>query len=211
MTITAALLAFAVAALLLTITPGVDTLLILRTSAIEGRRPAVFATMGIATGCVLWGAAIALGMGALFAAAPLLFEAVKWAGAAYLVWMGLAMLLRPRESLVAPSPDGGRSTRSGTAALWFRRGLLTNLLNPKVGIFYLSFLPQFVPAGYAPAPFIFLLACIQMAMGVVWLAGVMAATAPLGRLLARPAIMRRMDRTCGALFVALGARLALTR
>jgi len=211
MTLTAALLAFTVAAILLTITPGVDTLLILRTSALEGRRPAIFATIGIATGCVIWGAAIALGMGALFAAAPLLFEAVKWAGAAYLVWIGLAMLLRPREKMAVSGAEGAGGRRRDGAWLWYRRGLLTNLLNPKVGIFYLSFLPQFVPAGYAPAPFIFLLACLQMAMGVAWLAAIMAATAPLGRLLAKPAVMRRTDRTCGALFVALGARLALSR
>lgn len=210
MTIAAALLSFAVAAALLTITPGVDTLLILRTSTLEGRRQAMFATAGIATGCVLWGVAIALGMGALFAAAPLLFGAVKWAGAAYLVWIGLAMVLSPRETL-AVRGGGEQGGRRDGALLQYWRGLLTNLLNPKVGIFYLSFLPQFVPAGYAPAPFIFLLACLQMLMGVAWLAAVVAATVPLGRLLARPAVMRRMDRMCGGLFVMLGARLALAR
>ncbi len=210
MTLLPALLGFTIASALLTITPGVDTLLVLRTAAMDGRRPALFATLGIATGCIVWGAAVALGMGALFAAAPMLFEAVKWAGAAYLVWIGLGQLLRPRETRARSEAESGRA-RGDAALACYRRGLLTNLLNPKVGIFYLSFLPQFVPAGYAPAPFIFLLACLQMAMGVAWLLGVIAATAPLGRMLAKPRVLKRIDRSCGGLFVLLGAKLALTR
>ena len=152
---------------------------------------------------------MALGVAAVLAAAPMLFMAVKWAGAAYLVWIGLGLLLRPRGGLdLAGEEDGAKG---GDAWLWYRRGLVTNLLNPKMGIFYLSFLPQFVPQGFAPVPFIFGLACLHGLMGLLWLAGLIAATVPLGRMLARPAIVRRLDRTCGGLFVLLGARLALAR
>lgn len=207
MTLGQSLLAFALAGGLLTVTPGVDTLLVLRTATVEGRRAAALAALGIGVGCFVWGAAVALGMGALFAAAPLLFHAVRWAGAAYLAWIGIGLLVRPR---TAPAIEGGSGT-GGAAWLWCRRGLVTNLLNPKVGIFYLSFLPQFVPAGHAPAPFIALLAALHGLMGLAWFAALITATAPLGRALARPAVARWMDRGCGALFVGLGAKLALAR
>lgn len=208
MTLAQSLVAFALAGGLLTVTPGVDTLLVLRTATVEGRRPAAFAALGIGAGCLAWGAAVALGMAALFVAAPLLFDAVRWAGAAYLAWIGLGLLLRPRAALAIEADGGGTG---GTALLWFGRGFVTNLLNPKVGIFYLSFLPQFVPPGHAAGGFIFLLAALHVLMGLIWFAGLIAATAPIAGLLARPATVRAMDRACGALFVGLGVKLALTR
>jgi threonine/homoserine/homoserine lactone efflux protein len=209
MTLFQSLIAFAIAGGLLTITPGVDTLMVLRTATIEGPRRAMLAALGIGSGLIVWGGAVALGMGSLMAAEPMLFGAVRWAGALYLGWIGLGLLLRPRNRLEL-APDG-RPAASGGALLWYRRGLVTNLLNPKIGIFYLSFLPQFVPAGFAPGPFIFLLACLHILMGLAWFAGLIAATVPLGRMLARPAFVRRLDRACGALFVGFGARLLVAR
>ena len=89
---------------------------------------------------------MALGLGALLAASPLAFTVLKWAGAAYLVWLGLNLILKPRDRFEV----GGRARRRGGGDFtWMRRGLLTNLLNPKVGVFYVSFLPQFLPAGVA--------------------------------------------------------------
>lgn len=208
MTLVQALIAFTLAAGLLTVTPGVDTLMVLRTFAAEGPRRAILAAIGIGTGCLLWGAAVALGVGALILAAPMLFLAMKWAGAAYLAWIGLGLLLRPRASLATVS---AAAALPGGALTWFRRGLVTNLLNPKIGIFYLSFLPQFVPQGYAPPTFIFLLACLHVVLGLLWFALLIAASLPLGRLLARPRFVRAMDRACGMLFVAMGAKLVLTR
>src|SRR5687767_1909404 len=128
------LIAFTVAAALLTVTPGLDTALVLRTAAAEGPRRATLATLGIATGCLIWGALVALGLGALLAASQLAFTVLKWVGAAYLVWLGIGMILKPRQTF-----DAGQAQPSAGS---FRRGLLTNLLNPKVGVFYVSFLPQ---------------------------------------------------------------------
>jgi threonine/homoserine/homoserine lactone efflux protein len=206
MTTAQALLAFVAAASILTITPGVDTALVLR-SAAGGPRPAAYAACGIALGCLLWGAAVSIGLGALLAASPTAFTVVKWAGAAYLLFLGFKLILHPREHF------GTDSTNPVHLDQWrsFRRGLLTNLLNPKVGIFYITFLPQFVPAGADVALFSFLLTTIHVALGLAWFAVLIAATVPMGRLLRRSRIVKAMDRVTGTIFVAFGVKLALSR
>ncbi|MFN3583630.1 LysE family translocator [Phenylobacterium sp.] len=207
MTVAAALLAFSVAAGLLTITPGLDTALVLRTTAAEGSKRAALAGLGIVTGCLAWGAAVALGLGALLAASTLAFTILKWIGAAYLVWLGLNLILKPRQrfdldAAAAPAGDG---------LAWMRRGLLTNLLNPKVGVFYVSFLPQFLPHGVPAAPFIFLLAALHAVMGLAWFATLIAATRPIAGALKQAAVVRWLDRLTGGVFLAFGLRLALER
>ena len=204
MTLCTALALFVVAAGLLTITPGLDTALVLRTAAVEGPRRAALAALGIACGCLAWGAAVALGLGALLAASQAAYTVLKWVGAAYLAWLGVGLILRPRSTfeLAAPGPRRGG---------WWLRGFLTNLLNPKVGVFYVSFLPQFVPAHVAAAPFIFLLAAIHAAMGASWLGVLIAGMAPLKRWLQRAAVVRWLDRATGVVFLGFGARLALER
>lgn len=174
-----ALLAFSLAAGLLTLTPGLDTALVLRTAATQGPRRAFAAAVGIGTGCLVWGVAAAVGAGALLTASTLAYTALKWAGAAYLVWMGLKMIAKPRDRFEpgAVAPTGGGVAGS------LRRGLLTNLLNPKVGVFYISFLPQFVPTGAHPASFGVLLAGIHVVMGLAWAGLLIAATTPLAGLL----------------------------
>ncbi|MDB5457043.1 MAG: LysE family translocator [Caulobacter sp.] len=207
MTTAQALLTFCVAAGLLTLTPGLDTALVLRTAASEGRRRAGLAALGIGLGCLVWGAAAALGAGALLAASHTAYVALKWAGAAYLLWIGLNLLLKPRARF---EPGAAAAVAGGDLAA-LRRGLLTNLLNPKVGVFYISFLPQFVPAGADPAAFAFGLAVIHVIMGLAWAAGLIAATAPLAGLLRRSAVVRWLDRVTGAVFVGFGLRLVLDR
>jgi threonine/homoserine/homoserine lactone efflux protein len=206
-TIVQALVAYVLAAALLTLTPGLDTALILRTAAVEGPKRAGLAAVGIITGCLVWGAAVALGLGALLAASSFAFTALKWAGAAYLLWLGLNLILKPRDrfelSKGAPAAGG--------AFAWMRRGLLTNLLNPKVGVFYISFLPQFLPAGIAPAPFIFLLAAIHAALGLAWSACLIGATRPIAGALKRASVVRWLDRLTGGVFLGFGVRLALER
>ena len=204
MTVPTALALFVAAAALLTVTPGLDTALVLRTAAVEGPRRAALAALGIACGCLTWGLAVALGLGALLAASQAAYTVLKWAGAAYLAWLGVGMILRPRSKFDLAS-DGARRGN------WWLRGFLTNLLNPKVGVFYVSFLPQFVPAGVPTGPFIFLLAAIHVAMGLPWCAVLIAATAPLKRWLSRAAVVRWLDRATGAVFLGFGARLALER
>lgn len=203
-----ALLAFSVAAGLLTITPGLDTAIVLRTAAVEGARRAALAAVGVITGCLVWGAAVALGLGVLLQASAMAFNVIKWAGAAYLVWLGIGLILKPRDrfDLSAPAGPAGASD-----VAWMRRGFLTNLLNPKVGVFYISFLPQFLPQGVPAGPFIFLLAALHGVMGLIWFAVLIGATRPLQGVLQRSAVVRWLDRLTGGVFLAFGVRLALER
>lgn len=198
------LLAFVVAATILTLTPGVDTAMVLRSAAVGGRRSAALAATGIALGCLVWGAAVAIGLGALLRASELAYNVLKWAGAAYLLWQGGRLLLAPRRSRVTGAAEDDAS--DVTAA--FRRGLLTNLLNPKVGVFYVTFLPQFVPAAANVAWYTFFLACLHVLLTLLWFALLIAATASLGRWLRQPRIIRWLDCLTGAVFVAFSIRLA---
>lgn len=208
MTVIQALLAFTVAAGLLTLTPGLDTALVLRTAAVEGPRRAVLAVVGILAGCFVWGALVAFGLGAVLQASTLAFAVLKWIGAAYLAWLGINLILKPRDSFevgAASGAPGGRDTD------WMRRGFLTNLLNPKMGVFYVSFLPQFLPRGVPAAPFMLGLTTIHVLLGVIWLSLLIAATQPIAKALKRPAVVRWLDRLTGGVFVAFGLRLALDR
>ena len=207
MTILQALIAFSIAAGLLTITPGLDTALVLRTAAVEGPRKAWLAAFGVCLGTLGWGAMVALGLGALLAASPLAFELLKWAGCAYLVWLGLNLILRPRDRFEIPG--AGDAGRSGAGWLW--KGALNNLLNPKAGVFYVSFLPQFVPASVPAAPWMFMLAGIHVVFGLVWFAALIGATRPIAGALQKTGVIRWLDRITGGLFVGFGLRLALAR
>ena len=204
MSVETALIAFVAAASLLTITPGLDTAMVLRTAAVEGPRTAALAALGIILGCLAWGAAVALGLGVLLAASSVAYTVLKWAGAAYLAWLGFRLIVKPRSRFDL----GAASTERG---IWLARGFLNNLLNPKIGVFYVSFLPQFVPPHVAAAPFIFLLAAIHGVLGAAWFAALIAATSPLKRWLERAAVVRWIDRVTGVVFVGFGLRLALDR
>jgi threonine/homoserine/homoserine lactone efflux protein len=208
MTVAQSLVAFCIAAGLLTIAPGLDTALVLRTAAAEGPRGAALAALGIVMGCLTWGAAVALGLGALLTASELAFSVLKWAGALYLVWLGLNLLCKPRSHFNLDLTDQGLPPSSRG---WLGRGFLTNLLNPKVGVFYVSFLPQFLPAHVPAGPFIFLLAVLHALLGIVWFALLIIATRPIARALKRPAVIRRLDRLTGLVFVGFGVKLALMR
>jgi threonine/homoserine/homoserine lactone efflux protein len=197
------LVAFILTAGLVTISPGLDSALVLRTAASEGPRPAALAGLGIALGCLAWAAVVAAGLGALLEASRVAYEVLRWVGAAYLIGMGYRLLRHPRRSALTELP----AARSGHAA--FARGALTNLLNPKVGVFYVSFLPQFVPAGAPVGPYVMMLGLIHALQGLVWFACLIMATQPLTRWLQRPSVVGWLDRATGGVFVAFGIGLAL--
>ena len=199
------LLAFTFAATLLTLTPGLDTALVLRTATVEGKRQALQATLGINAGCLLWGAAVAFGLGALIAVSELAYNLLKYCGAAYLAWLGLNMLLRPRRSLSPAEADGQPSSN------WFLKGMLGNVLNPKVGIFYVSFLPQFIPQGHSLIFWTFGLVSIHVVLGLAWSLVLIGATRPLSGFLRREKVIKWMDRTTGMIFVLFAARLAFSK
>lgn len=199
----ASLVAFIAAASLLVITPGLDTAFVLRMASTGGSRPAVRAALGIAAGCFCWAILVALGLGALLAASRLAYAVLRWVGAAYLVWIGYKMLRYPRHTFHA---EVEARDAKGTA---FATGALTNLLNPKVGIFYVSFLPQFVPQGVSVAPYIMLLGAIHTLLGLAWFACLITATRPIAGFLRSPAVVRTCDRLTGGVFIAFGVGLAL--
>ncbi|MGZ8284518.1 MAG: LysE family translocator [Allosphingosinicella sp.] len=197
------LIAFALAAALLTITPGLDTALVLRTAAAEGARRAFAAALGICLGCLAWGALVAVGLGMLLQASELAYRVLKWIGAAYLLYLGVRMIFARRGEAGDPAP--------APRANWFARGLLTNLLNPKVGAFYVSFLPQFIPAGASVPSTTLLLAAIHAALGLLWFALLIGATRPLAAMLRDPALLRGLDRATGGVLIFFGLRLAFSR
>lgn len=205
MTSAAALLAFTATAALLTITPGIDTALVLRTATAEGPRRAMLAALGIALGCLGWGLVVGAGLGALLTASQMAYEVLRWAGALYLFYLGLRLIRSPRHSLDLPDGHGGTATQPN----WLLRGFLTNMLNPKVGVFYVSFLPQFIPAGASVLGWSVLLAGIHNVLGLIWFGALVAATRPLLGVLRRPGVMVWLDRLTGGLFVAFGLKLAL--
>ncbi|HCN98121.1 MAG TPA: lysine transporter LysE [Leclercia sp.] len=204
MSVTDSLLAFSLAALLLTLTPGLDTALILRTACAEGGKKAFQAALGIDTGCFIWGALVALGLGALLAVSELAYTILKICGAAYLCWLGLQLIRRPRSSFnhsdgVNPSPGN-----------WFVKGMLGNVLNPKMGIFYVSFLPQFIPAGHSPFIWTFILVSIHVAIGTMWSVTLILSTHFASAILKKSSVIRGMDRATGGLFLCFAAKLALS-
>jgi threonine/homoserine/homoserine lactone efflux protein len=155
---------------------------------------------------------VALGLGALLAASKLAFDILKWAGCAYLVWLGLNLILRPRTRFdVGGAVTVERSGPPWARIGWFWRGVLNNLLNPKAGVFYVSFLPQFVPAGVPAAPWMFMLAGIHVVLGLIYFAALIGATRQVAGALQKARVIRWLDRVTGGVFIGFGVSLALAR
>ncbi len=205
MTILDSLLAFTVAAGILTITPGLDTALILRTAISEGKKQAWNAALGINTGCFLWGAMIAFGLGALFAASELAYTILKWCGALYLCWLGLQLIIKPRQQFEITQ------TTSNQQNNWYIRGVFSNLLNPKTGVFYISFLPQFIPSGNNPIVWTFILVFIHIFMSTIWSLSLIMATHKATKILKKPKFIEWMDRLTGGLFLLFAVKLAMSK
>ena len=212
MTIGQALLSFTLAAGLLTITPGLDTALVLRTAAVEGGKQAFLAGVGICFGCLLWGAAASFGLGALVAVSSLAYNMLRIVGAIYLGYLGIKLFIRAfARSSSHNTAEPLLQKQEGDGSLWLRRGLLTNLLNPKIGVFYLSFLPQFVPPGVQVWSFSILLASIHAAEGLLWFLLLTNATKFFSSWLRRSRVVMAFDSAMGAVFIGFGLKLAFDR
>lgn len=204
---------FIATAILLIITPGQDTFFILGRSLAGGRQAGIAAALGISAGTAIHTVLAALGLSALLATSPYAFMAVKFAGAAYLIYIGIRALLSRSDGLPGASGDPGAPGRPHLHWSAFRQGVLTNLLNPKVALFFLALLPQFIAAGSTHKVSAFLtLGLSFVALGLVWCVMLAIAAARLrGAFLRRPAMATVLNRLAGAVFIGLGLRLAAAR
>ncbi|WP_310718052.1 LysE family translocator [Streptomyces lydicus] len=214
------LIGFTAVAALLTVSPGPDFAVVLRTALSSGRRAALCSALGIATGCFVWGLAGAVGLTAMLSASKAAYHALRVAGALYLMWLGVQALrsarrIRPAGAGSAASPPGraahestvepDSSTGPVTPLRAFRTGLLTNVLNPKVGVVYISLLPQFIPHGAPVVATTLLLVAVHAALGVLWLGGIAVAVHRARAVLQRPRVRQRLDQATGGVLLALGA------
>jgi threonine/homoserine/homoserine lactone efflux protein len=202
---------FAVVSLVLTVTPGPDDVLVLRSSLHGGPRLGAATALGAGAGSLVWGAVSACGLAAVVTGAPLAYDAMRLAGAGYLTALGLAPLVgsmrgnRPAEP-VEPTPSG-RPRRPRWSA--FATGLASDLLNPKIGIFYVAVVPLFVPTGAPVIRYALLLCALDVAVAVVWLLGLSWTAAVAADWLRRPRVVRWCDRTLSACLVGVGAGMAV--
>lgn len=199
---------FLFAITILTLTPGFDTALVLRSAAAQGWKWASATAFGVTLGCLVWGVAVGLGLGALLLASEMAYNLLKWIGAAYLLYLGVKLLLNPRTQA-----EEGHSAQNKEQSYFacFSRGLFGNLLNPKVGVFYVTFLPQFIPAGASVPLWCTLMALTHMAIGLVWNAVLIGGSQYFAAHLRRPAVLKVMDRLTGCVFIGFAAKLALSR
>jgi threonine/homoserine/homoserine lactone efflux protein len=205
-TLGTAVLGFAVVALALTVTPGLDSALVLRAALTRGRREAAATAGGIVTGLFVWGAAAAVGVSALLTASHLAYDVLRFVGAAYLVAFGLRLLARALRGSPGADQDVQVQRSAWRAA---RQGLVTNLINPKIGVFYIALLPQFLPADSTPLLVGLLLAGVHGVLSLGWFALLIALASALARWLRHPATARAIDGVTGTTLVGFGVRLAV--
>jgi threonine/homoserine/homoserine lactone efflux protein len=208
--IDAALIAFIGIAALLTILPGADMALVAKVTLQDGRRSASFTSLGITAGLPVHATASALGLSVVLSTSAEAFTVVKVAGAAYLLYLGVQSLRRAGMTARAPGPGvagPGRAPLKDRAA--FAQGFLNNVLNPKVALFYLTFLPQFINPGDNVLLRSLLLAGIHVALGLVWLTAYAFAIDRLGKIVEGARVW--LERVTGAALIGLGVRLAFER
>jgi threonine/homoserine/homoserine lactone efflux protein len=200
---------FIATAVVLVLTPGQDTFFILGRSLAGGRREGIAAALGITAGSIVHTLLAALGLSALLATSPYAFMVVKFAGAAYLIYIGVRALLSRASGLPG---ENGRASKDG---FWpaFRQGVITNILNPKVALFFLALMPQFISATSDNKVAAFLVLGVTfMALGVVWCVILAVAAASLrGMFLRRPSMAGVLNKIAGSMFIGLGLRLATAR
>jgi threonine/homoserine/homoserine lactone efflux protein len=207
--------AFAIIAGLLTITPGADTMLVIRNVMARGRSSGLWTTVGACCGLFVHATLSALGLSWVLLRSATAFEILKIIGAGYLIWLGLQAVRRA----IRPEGDGHDLNGGGVAATSvagrgrrsFLEGFLSNVLNPKVGVFYLAFLPQFMTAGDWVFGKSMLLAAIHFVEGVVWMSALTFFIGGVQAWVNQPRVRRTIEATTGVALIGFGARLALER
>jgi threonine/homoserine/homoserine lactone efflux protein len=202
---------FAIVAGLLTIVPGLDTAMVLRSAVILGRRHGFATALGVLTGALIWGAGAAVGVSALLAASTAAYTAVRIAGAIYMVWLGSRLLLRGLKGGGDEPLAGAGPARPQPIGRSWARGLLTNLLNPKIGAFYVAVLPQFIPAHDSHLAVGLLLAFVHDLEGLVWFSAIILGTHSVRTLLGRRSARGAIDGATGATLIGFGLKLGLSK
>jgi threonine/homoserine/homoserine lactone efflux protein len=193
---------------LLTIMPGADMAMVARSVFTGGRRDAFATTLGISAGCLVWACASALGVAAVLAASQTAYDALRLVGAAYLVWLGIQSLLAARWGGYGAAAAATTAPRRTSP---FRQGLLTNLLNPKIAVFYSTFLPQFIAPGDSALAASMFLACVHITLGILWLSLYAWLLGRAVEAFKGSRLRRALDALTGTVLVALGLRLAAER
>ncbi|MHB1005288.1 MAG: LysE family translocator [Chloroflexota bacterium] len=203
-------IAFAGLALVLTLTPGVDMALVTKNALAYGRRAAFLSILGISLGVAFYATASALGLSAVLSQSPTVYWFVKTLGAGYLGYIGIQSLRGSGAHATLPEGPGAvvRAGNDPGVGVSFRQGLLTNLLNPKIALFYLTLLPQFISPGDPVLAKSLLLASIHIGFGLVWMSAYAYFIVRLSDLFLRPSTRLLMERATGALLIALALRLA---
>jgi len=204
------ILVFSGIAAVLTITPGADTALVTKNAISRGRSAGFATTFGIGLGCLIHSVASALGLSAILAQSAEAYQIVKMVGAVYLIYIGLNSLWGAYRSGSSATAAAAVATPA-SARRSFTEGLFTNLLNPKVALFYLTFLPQFIKPGSPVLQQSVLLASIHIAMGLVWLSLYTVFLGRMKHVLSRSNVKRNLEAVTGALLLSLGARLAFEK
>ncbi|ENM5726262.1 LysE family translocator [Vibrio mimicus] len=202
--------AFLIAITILTLTPGLDTALVIRNTSRAGFADGCTTSLGICFGLFVHATFSAIGISAILAQSAELFQIVKMIGAAYLIWLGISSLrslMKTGQGIEVASLTHSqfRLTRS------LREGFLSNVLNPKTAVFYLAFLPQFINPEYSPLAQSLLMALIHFAIAMVWQCGLAGALSSAKNLLKKASFMRWMEGTTGFVLVALGIKLLLEK
>ena len=190
---------------LLTITPGADMAMVARSVFMGGRRAAFATTLGISAGCVVWALASAAGIAAVLAASETAYDTLRLVGAAYLVWLGVQSLLAARRGY-AGSETAQAAARRGPSP--FRQGLLTNLFNPKIALFYTTFLPQFIGPGDPIILLSLAMAGVHILLGLIWLSTYAWLLDRALEAFRGSRVRRALDALTGAVLMGLGIRVA---
>ena len=198
---------FVALCLILAATPGANLTVVLGCARQGGQRAAVAATVGLTLGKVFWAAGSGLGLATLLATSRVAYDTLRLAGAAYLIWLGVQSLRSARRRPDLRRPDGAAPWLSAYGG--FRRGLIGDLLNPKVGIFYTTVFPQFIGPDDAVVPAAAALLAAHAAVLMTWYPGMSYVLTRVGRRLARPGLSAVLDRLMGSVLIGLGIRLAV--
>jgi RhtB (resistance to homoserine/threonine) family protein len=190
--------------------PGPDTAVVMKNAVLHGREAALGSAIGVNFGLSVWTLATALGVAAVIRSSATVYDSLKLVGAMYLIWIGLRALWDSRRVKDGPQATAG-SSRTMDGRGGFRQGMITNLANPKVGIFFTSLLPQFVSSSHPALPQMLMLGAIFVVLNVFWMCGYALVAVRLSDVLSRARVKATLDRFTGVVLVGVGIRLAIER